>query len=96
MNSISEFFYKPCVLPCPDCGNDISISGLSKHMWIAGIEGCEWTIYKYAFFDDVYAQCSKCHNKYKVSGSVYDGPDEGYVSHYLKLEPVEETKDNMQ
>lgn len=43
----------------------------------------EWIVYKYDFFDDVFVQCPKCKNKYKVIGSVYDGPEEGYVKHFL-------------
>lgn len=93
MNSISELFFRPCVLLCPNCGNDVSVSELSKHMWISGIEGCEWTVYKYDFLDDVFVQCPNCNNRYKVSGSVYDGPDEGYISNLLKLKSVEESND---
>lgn len=94
MNWVSEFFYNPCILPCPNCGSNISVSELSKHMWISGVEGCEWTVYKYGFFDDLFVQCPKCNSKYKVSGSVYDGPEEGCVTHSLKLKPIEESKDN--
>lgn len=90
---ISEFFYKPTALPCPDCGNDVLVAKLSHHMGIVGIEGCEWTVYKYGFVSDVEVECKKCHSRFKVNGYVYDGPDEGYLRHYLKLVPLQEQEE---
>ena len=89
-----NFFYKPCILSCPNCGNDILVNDLSKHMGISGVEGCEWIVYKYDFLNDVIVECSKCNNKFKVIGSVYDGPDEGYVSHYLRLTSLQDQKND--
>jgi hypothetical protein len=90
MASISEFFYKPCTLQCSNCGNDILVINLSHNMGIVSIEGCEWTVYKYGFVNNVEVECAKCHTMLKVSGYVYDGPDEGYLSHCLKLIPLQE------
>lgn len=90
MASISEFFYKPCILSCPNCNSYILVADLSKYMGISGIEGCELTVYKYDFVSDVVVECPGCHKKFKVTGSVYDGPEEGYVSQYLKLKPLDE------
>ena len=91
---LSDFFYKPCTLPCPNCENDVSVTNLSHNMGIVGIEGCEWAVYKYGFVNDVEVKCTKCHAIFKVSGYVYDGPDEGYLNPCLKLVPLQEEKKN--
>lgn len=86
---ISEFFYKPCALPCPKCSNDVLVTNLSHYMGIVGIEGCEWAVYKYGFINDVEVECKECHSRFKVNGYIYDGPDEGYLDHSLKLIPLQ-------
>ena len=87
MTWLSEFFYKPCTLPCPDCKDNVSISNLSHHMGIVGIEGCEWEVFVWGFVNAIEVECKKCHNVFKVSGVVYDGPTEGYLNPCLKLIP---------
>lgn len=63
-------------------------------MGIVGIEGHEWAVYKYGFINGVEAECEKRHSGLKVNGYVYDGPDGSYLSHYLKLVPLQEQKRN--
>ena len=85
---LSEFFFKPAPLTCPICGNKVYLKDLSHYMGITGIEGCEWFVYRYDFVREMSVGCSRCCTMFKVSGSVFDGPDEGYLRSALKLEPL--------
>lgn len=86
MPSITDFFDNPCAFSCPNCGDDILVTRLADKMKYV-ISGC-FEIgeeHQYSFIDAVTIKCSICHKWFKITGCIYDYPDESEIINNLKL-----------
>ena len=97
MTSTPAFFDNPFIMLCPVCGKDISIAGLADKMEYK-ITAC-WEIgeeHQYSFITDVITECAECQKRFKITGSIWDYPEEyshtkiSQTSHTLKLLPLDD------